>query len=86
MGKIFGYSPEEMGNLSLEEISKTIHPDDRETLFNRLRKLSEGKEVESICEFRGIRKDGSTIRVELSSTPIEYNGQLAVQGVFFRYH
>ncbi len=53
-----------------------------ELFFNRLRKLSEGKEVESICEFRGIRKDGSTIRVELSSNLIEYNGQLAVQGVF----
>ena len=82
MGKIFGYTPEEMGNLSLEEISKTIQPDDQETLFNRLRKLLDGKEVESTCEFRGIRKDGSIIWVELSSTPIEYNGQLAVQGVF----
>jgi len=82
MGKIFGYSPEEIGNFSSEGISKTIHPDDREKLFNRLKKLSEGKDIEPSCEFRGIRKDGSTIWVELSSSLIEYNGRLAVQGVF----
>ena len=82
MGKITGYSPEELVALSPEKMTKLIHPDDRETFFNRFSQRLAGKETESIYEVRGIRKDGSTIWLEACTNLIEYNGQPAVQGVF----
>ena len=82
MGKITGYSPEELVALSPEKMTKMIHPDDRETFFNRFSQSLAGKETESIYQVRGIRKDGSTLWLEASAKLIEYNGQPAVQGMF----
>jgi len=42
----------------------------------------EEKSVPSTCEVRGVRKDGTVIWVELSSTRIVYNGQPAAQATF----
>ena len=82
MGKIFGYSSEELVALSPEEIMKSVHPDDREAFFNRFRKRLQGEKGESNFVFRGIRKDGSTIWLEVCSNFIHYNGKSAVQSVF----
>ena len=61
VGKITGYSPEELVALSPEKMTKMIHPDDRETFFNRFSQRLTGMKTESIYEVRGIRKDDSTI-------------------------
>lgn len=82
MREIFGYSPKEMIDLSPEQIAENVHPDDRETFFDRFRRRMEGKDVESTYEFRGFRKDGTMRWVEVCANLIEYNGRSAVQGVF----
>ena len=82
MGKLTGYSPEELVALSPEDIPKLIHPDDRMSFFNRFGQRLAGKKVESIYEVRGIRKDGSTTWLEASANLIEHNGQKSEQAAF----
>ena len=82
MGKLFGYSSEELVALSPQDTLKLAHPDDRETFFGRFGQRLAGKKVESVYEVRGIRKDGKTIWLEACGTLIEHNGQPSVQGVF----
>jgi len=82
MSKMLGYTPEELTSLSPEQIVTLIHPDDRDLFFGRFKDRLEEKSVPSTCEVRGVRKDGTVIWVELSSTRIVYNGQPAVQATF----
>jgi len=82
LGKILGYSPEQLLVLSPEEIMHLIHPDDRKTFFDRLKKRSKGKTTESTYEFRVIRKNGSIGWVEGRSSFIEFTGLPAVQSIF----
>ncbi len=82
LGKIIGIPPEELINLSPEEIEKEIHPDDRETFSNRFRKRIQGEKVESCFEYRAIQKDGSIKWVEACANLIEYEEKPAVQIVF----
>jgi len=82
MGKLFGYSPEELVALAPHDIQKLVHPDDRETFFNRFSQRLAGKEVESVYEVRGIRKDGKIIWLEATGSLIEHNGQPSVQGAY----
>ena len=82
MGELFGYTKEEMLNLSPEQIAISVHPDDRVSFFNRFRMRLEGKNVESRYVFRGFRKDGTMRYVEVCANLISYNEQPAVQAVF----
>lgn len=82
MSKMLGYTPEELTSLSPEQIVTLVHPDDRDLFFGRFKDRLEEKSVPSTCEVRGVRKDGTVIWVELSSTRIVYNGQPAVQATF----
>lgn len=72
--EIVGYSSEEILNLTFQDITD---PDDLETDLNYVRQLLEG-EIESYSmEKRYIRKDGSTIWVEITPTLMQNpnNGQ-----------
>ncbi|HEX7482189.1 MAG TPA: PAS domain S-box protein, partial [Candidatus Bathyarchaeia archaeon] len=82
MEELFGYSKEEMINFSPEQIAKKVHPDDRESFFNRFRMRIEGKQVETNYVFRGFRKDGTLRWVEVCANLICYDGQPAVQAEF----
>jgi len=82
IGKFTGYSPGELVALSSEEITRLIHPDDREAFLNRFIQRLTGKGTEFIYEFRGIRKDGSIRWLEVYTNRIEYNGQPALQAMF----
>jgi PAS domain S-box-containing protein len=82
MGELFGYSEEEMLNLSPEQIAISVHPDDRASFFNRFRMRLKEKDVESNYVFRGFRKDGTIRWVEVCANLISYNDQPAVQAVF----
>jgi PAS domain S-box-containing protein len=42
----------------------------------------QGEAVESLYEFRAVRKDGSVIWLEALSNRVEYEGQTAVQAIF----
>jgi PAS domain S-box-containing protein len=82
MSKFLGYSGRELTSLSPQQVSGLVHPDDRELFFGRFKERLEGKSVPAHYEFRGIRKDGTTVWLELSSALIEYDGQPALQGIF----
>ncbi|MGO8805388.1 MAG: PAS domain S-box protein [Candidatus Bathyarchaeia archaeon] len=82
MGKMVGYSPEELIALSSSEIAALIFQEDRKVFFDRFVCRLEGKQGDSNHEFRAVRKDGSIIWMESFSTLIEYDGQPALQAMF----
>ena len=59
---IFGYSMEEMRS---QPISSIVHSDDVERVMPYHRGRLQGKDVPSRYEFKGIRKDGSVIYLEV---------------------
>ena len=75
MGKILGYSPEELISTSSSEIGSLIYHEDRQLFFSRFRNRLDGKQADESYEFRGVRKDGSLVWIEAFATPIEYDGQ-----------
>jgi len=67
------------GFRSAEEVlgkphSVTVHPDDLEQVIAISRKRQEGHSAPSAYEFKGIRKDGSTIFLDAAATRIMYKG------------
>ena len=79
---IMGYSIAELMSLSPREITELVYHEDRITYFGRLEGRLRGEQPKSCFEFRAVRKDGSIIWLEALSNRIEYDGQLAIQGMF----
>ena len=82
MGKMLGYSPEELTAISSSEIGELIHHEDRAMFFDRFRNRLDGDQANNSYEFRALRKDGSITWLEAFSTLIEYNGKPALQAMF----
>jgi len=82
MGKMLGYSPEELTSISSSEVGELIYHEDRAIFFNRFRNQLEGNQANNSYEFRGVRKNGSLVWLEAFATRIEFNGQSAVQAMF----
>jgi PAS domain S-box-containing protein len=80
---IFGYTVEEMLNWSPEEFMITVHPDDREFVFDQVKKKQAGSEdyLENY-QFRGITKSGEIIWIENYTKTIMYEGKTADFVVF----
>ncbi len=79
--EIFGYdSPEEIIG---KPVSLTIHPDDREKVTEISQKRQRGEPVPEKYEFKGIRKDGQPVLIEISARRIVHRGE-AVSLVFMR--
>jgi len=71
--EMFGYNhPEEIVG---KPVSVTVHPDDRDRVMEITLKRQKGKDVPSKYEFKGIRKDGDIIYVEVSATKTTYRGE-----------
>ena len=75
-----------VGAESLEEVLDTsllefVHPDDRERIAERLRKLQTEKKPTPLTETRIIRLDGNIIYGETSGHPIVYQGQDAALSI-----
>ena len=73
--EIFGYrTPEEV-------IGKThyltVHPDDREKVVSYNRRRQRGEAAPDRYEFKGVRKDGTPIYIEVSVAAITYQGEPA---------
>ncbi|MCJ7748353.1 MAG: PAS domain S-box protein, partial [Desulfobacterales bacterium] len=71
--EIFGYN-------HLEEIvgkppSITVHPDEKDRVMEITRKRQAGEDVPSKYEFKGIRKDGDIIYIEVSAAKTIYRGE-----------
>ena len=79
--EIFGYrsTDQVMGN----PVAIIAHPDDQERILEFIGANQEGGSVPSRCEFRGMRKDGTTIHVE-AYTPHTAFGDDSVTLAYFR--
>lgn len=71
--QMFGYSLEEMGDLPIFSI---VHPDDVEMVKNYHKGRTQGKKVPSRYECRGIKKDGSSIHIEVHADALQDNGNI----------
>jgi len=78
--KISGYSIRELLELRPEEVKKLVHPEDHILVWGRMKKRLQGEEVPSRYEYRGIKKDGTVIWLQMVASRIEYQGKPAVQG------
>lgn len=72
--EIFGYPADEIKNLSIFSV---VHPDDLEKVRSYHRGRLAGKKVPDRYEFKGTKKDGSIIYVEVNSAAIKEDGQAA---------
>ncbi len=74
--EIFGYTVDELVN---ENVGAGIvfHPDDHEMIMKRYRKIMSGEPVPRTYEPRCVRKDGSEVHLEVSSTRMIWKGQVA---------
>jgi PAS domain S-box-containing protein len=82
MEKISGYTTDELTHITPKELHGLIHPEDRSMFFGRLKDRLEGKSPPPRYEFRAIRKDSTTLWLEISSNSVNYNRQPAVQAMF----
>ena len=71
--EIFGYNTPE--DIIGKPTYVTVHPDDREMVTDRGPKRQKGEPIPSRYEFKGIRKDGTLIYVEISAAAIIYRGE-----------
>ncbi|KKM15573.1 hypothetical protein LCGC14_1694750, partial [marine sediment metagenome] len=78
LANIFGYTVEEIMNWEVGGFLNVIHPEDREMVANQARKKQLG-ESDSLdqYQFRGIKKNGDAIWLEIYSKSINYNGKPA---------
>jgi two-component system cell cycle sensor histidine kinase/response regulator CckA len=80
--EITGYSLEELLSISPDQMTAMIHPDDRDFIKDRYHARIEGRPAPSRYEYRGIKKDGTEIWLEIFSTAITYKGRPAIQAAF----
>ena len=75
---MFGYEVEEV--LSELDMTDLIYPEDRPLVIENVRRRVEGEEVSVRYVFRGLRKDGSVIFVEVHGRSIYYRGKIGIIG------
>ena len=75
---IFGYTVEEMLRWSPEEFMITVHPDDREFVFDQIKKKQTGSEdyLENY-QFRGLKKSGEIVWIENFTKTMMFEGKPA---------
>ena len=79
---MMGSSVDELLRLTQEELDGLVHPDDLASVRNRFKDQIAGKYVDPRFEYRGLRRDGTMIWVEMYASPIEYNESPAIQSVY----
>ena len=79
--EIFGYDT--MEEAIGKHLSITVHPDDLEMVAERNRAREKGEPVPLRYEFKGIRKDGTPIYIEISATRVTFQGE-SVTLAYFR--
>lgn len=74
---MFGYPDEEILHMDLMDI---IHPDSRLSVQESIRKRISGEIQKVRYSIKGLKKDGSTIHIEVHATKIVYQGLPAIIG------
>jgi PAS domain S-box-containing protein len=78
---IFGYDrPEEILG---KPLSLAVHPDDFKRAVEVSQRRQNGKPVPLRCEFKGVRKDATSVDIEVSATQTSHRGE-AVSLVYLR--
>ena len=75
------YGAESPGKMIGKSIFDYLHPDEEPRIRQRKEKLERGEKVDVLNENRIIRPDGEVKYVEVSSIPIEFNGETGIQTV-----
>jgi PAS domain S-box-containing protein len=75
--EIFGYTPEEMLQCPVEQM---VLPEDRPLVRHHIQRRITGQANTTHYSFRGVRKDGSVVYVEVLGTRTEFDGGSAVLG------
>ncbi len=78
--EIFGYT--DPGDVIGKHHSLTVHPDDAEMVTGYNRKRERGEPAPAQYEFKGIRKDGTTVFVEVSAAGTRLKGEPATLAQF----
>ena len=71
--EMFGYDTPE--DFIENPIYGSVHPDDREMVMEYNRKRQNREPIPPLYEFKGVKKDGTTIFVEVSATVVTYHGE-----------
>lgn len=78
--EIFGYTDKDIISTNFN-IMNLIHEKSLPKIQKRISDLKEGKKVSEIYDFKAVTKNGSVVDCEVSASYIDYNNQVAVQGV-----
>ncbi len=78
MADIFGYDQTEIVEMSAVDL---VIPEDREVVRMNQRRRMNGDRSRIVHQFRGLRKDGSVISVEVIQNTMTYKGKPAVIGM-----
>jgi PAS domain S-box-containing protein len=78
MAEILGYSVEEL--LAMRSLSEVIVTEDRSLVSGQIHRRVSGEILTAHYTFRGRRKDGSIVHVEVLGSRTDYNGGPAVLG------
>jgi PAS domain S-box-containing protein len=70
---MFGYHA--TGEIGSESFLSMVHPGDRMRVADYISRRQRGDEAPARYEFEGIRKDGTTIHIEVSVAAIRYRGE-----------
>ncbi len=70
---IFGYTLEEMREQSIESL---VHPDDADMVLRFHLERLQGRDVPNRYEFRGVRKDGSPLYLEVDVVALEEGNEI----------
>lgn len=71
--RMFGYAEEEMRTLSIQDI---VHPDDVQMVMRYHRNRVQGRRAPSRYEFRGVKKNGTLIYLEVDTQPLKRAGKI----------
>jgi len=82
LAEIFGYKSDELLNLQQADFIKLVHPEDRDLVSDQISKRQLGDlDVINNYQFRGIRKNGDIIWLDIFGKTINYEGRPASYGI-----
>jgi len=82
MGRMLGYTPDEITAMSAGGIQRLFHAEDRDRFFDSYRVSLDGEDAQPRFEFRAHHRDGTVLWLDQSVAPIMFRGSPAVQATF----